>query len=58
MIVFWLVAGALVTIAILALVLPLLGRGGSSKPVVGSEVNYRSIGISCVSWRRIERPER
>ena len=39
MIVFWLVAGALVTIAILALVLPLLGRGGSSKPVVGSEVN-------------------
>ena len=39
MIVFWLVAGALVTIAILALVLPLLGRGGSSKPVAGSEVN-------------------
>ncbi|MEI8010344.1 MAG: c-type cytochrome biogenesis protein CcmI [Candidatus Nitrotoga sp.] len=39
MIVFWLVAGALVMIAILALVLPLLGRGGSSKPVVGSEVN-------------------
>ena len=39
MIVFWLVAGALVMIAILALVLPLLGRGGGSKPVVGSEVN-------------------
>jgi cytochrome c-type biogenesis protein CcmH len=39
MIVFWLVAGALGVIAILALVLPLLGRGGGSKPVVGSEVN-------------------
>ncbi|MBA0902701.1 MAG: c-type cytochrome biogenesis protein CcmI [Candidatus Nitrotoga sp.] len=39
MIVFWLVAGALGVMAILALVLPLLGRGSSPKPVVGSEVN-------------------